>query len=467
MASPRKQITSKEPEVSRLAKKLARDISYMLKYRGVDAVAGFTIAPTTGPKPVMISSIVETPFLYILPIVSTVKHSAVISLSQDVSDHIYKLHGMRVEVSRVPFVFYVFKESPEITYLPELFKIDEMTGLLGKYYSLLTGSDGEVLKLPFADHEVAHMLFAGTSGSGKTTAMQMVITTCAMMTPPTEITFDFCDFKASGLRALSDLPHVRAYTHDPDVGASIISAFRNEMLERVESGLSHPVRYLVIEELAELTENREYRDIRDAVLPSIGRMGREVNMRLIVSAQKPTVGVIGSQLRQQLGIRIVGRLESSKEASWVLNRSDTGAHRLPGHGSMIMTYGGHEPVSVQVYYADKDRIAEMVAASNRRWGHIAVERTDLQEFIQLDRPREPSPIPRSQIELDYSLVKDMIDDYLDPTRESGVTHGSYQVIADAVGIRYSGKTNRQRIQDLVRYAMGKLEDADSQEKTTA
>lgn len=429
---------------------LARDLSYMLKERGIPAIAGFVQQPTHTGEPEIVPKFVETPFSFYLPIVSEVRHSAVAAVTMDVANYVLSCHNLELEMSKVPFFYEIFKRVPDVSPMPDQISLPSMTAQIGRHYTLKTGSAGEVVRIELANPEVTNFLFSGASGSGKTMSLQDLLVTVMLNTSPEDLTLDLIDFKISGLRPFANLPHSRSYTFEVDPAIVTITRFRDEMMQRVESGQTHPVRYLVIEEIAELTELRERREIRDSLLPSIGRLGREVNMRLIVTAQKPTVDVIGSQLRQQLGIRITGRLESGKEAAWALNRPDTNAHMLPGRGAMIMVHGGDPHIKLQTYYTPPNVLEEKIQQIKDRWSHINVEREPEPE-LTFDELRLTAAAP-TKLEQDYAKVRDHIDEYLDPDSETHVKRGSYAPIAELLGIRYSGPVNRNRVKDVIRYA---------------
>lgn len=203
--------------------------------------------------------------------------------------------------------------------------------------------------IPFQHPEYSHVLVAGTTGSGKTNTLWALLLSLMYNTPPSDLRLVLCDPKYTGLEPFTNLPHTEVFAHKGEEIAKVLIQVKEELLARIPTRRTSPHILVVIEELAELTSSPVYgRILKDEVLPTIGRMGREFNVRLLVTTQRPTLAVVGEQLRQQFGIRFIGRLESDREASWLVEDKSISAKRLPGQGMMLYKVGAQEYRLLQV-----------------------------------------------------------------------------------------------------------------------
>ena len=187
----------------------------------------------------------------------------------------------------------------------------------------------------------------------------------------------------------------------------------------------------MVDELATL--NMADTHVRDELLPDIGRLGRELNMWLVVTAQKPTVEVVGSQLRPQLGVRILGRTESNKEGSWILNRPDANTHLLPGKGVMVSVIGGSNLLRGQIAFI---RSSQVEQETDVEWSS-----TEVAETAQAQS--------KSPAQIDAEAVHEVILEALD---DSGrLVHGGLAKVAEALGVTYKGPKNRNRVKRAISY----------------
>lgn len=216
-------------------------------------------------------------------------------------------------------------------------------------------------EVDWLDQEQAHCLVAGATGAGKTNTIRAMLLSLAYNTKPQDLRLVLLDPKRSGLLPLSVLPHVMGFHYEINDCVTTLRRVKRELLNRIQNHQTHPLILVVIEELAELTYDPQFgREVIDDLLPTIGRMGREFNIRLLVGTQKPTMEAVGSQLRQQLSIRVIGRLESSKESRWITDDT-VDAHRLPGKGLMYAKKGPETYQLVQVgFVSDPDHEVEKI-----------------------------------------------------------------------------------------------------------
>lgn len=225
------------------------------------------------------------------------------------------------------------------------------TALLGR------DEEGSPLLLRLGAPEVAHLLVAGTTGSGKTALARSLLTSLALANDPDELRLLLVDPKGQGLAPFAGLPHLLA----PILGEGEEVERRlqwlvEEMAWREQSGIHGPKVLVAVDELADLLGQRP------AVgewLTRLAARGRGSGLHLLLCTQKPTGEAIGGLLRANLPCRLVGRVVSAQEAALAAGVKGTGAERLLGRGDFILVAGG-EVVRFQAAYVGAEEIAVMV-----------------------------------------------------------------------------------------------------------
>ncbi|MEQ8717109.1 MAG: FtsK/SpoIIIE domain-containing protein [Acidimicrobiales bacterium] len=182
------------------------------------------------------------------------------------------------------------------------------------------GHDGTEVVVLDLDRDGPHVLVTGTTGSGKSGLLRMLVAGLAATHPPDTVTFALLDFKGgSTFDDLVPLPHVGSVITDLD-GTGADRAFRcltAEIRRREEvlrsagrrdmrdlpSGVE-PRLVVVMDELATLLENHPDFGAR---LVDIARRGRSLGIHLILSTQR-AAGVIAPAVRANVAARMTLRV---------------------------------------------------------------------------------------------------------------------------------------------------------------
>ena len=107
--------------------------------------------------------------------------------------------------------------------------------------------------------DVAHLLLAGTTGSGKTVLLRTLLTSLAMHNHPGMLQIALIDPKGRGFGPLGALPHVwrnAGVVQEPDAAADLLRALVDEMERRDRLNRSLPHIVVAIDELADLLQSR-------------------------------------------------------------------------------------------------------------------------------------------------------------------------------------------------------------------
>jgi len=93
-----------------------------------------------------------------------------------------------------------------------------------------------------------------------------------------------------------------------------------------------------VDELADLVQTGGAPVIE--MLTRIAQRGREAGFHLIACTQKPSAKVVGSLLKANLPLRLVGRVLSAEDARVATGISGSGAEKLMGSGDFIAVTAG-------------------------------------------------------------------------------------------------------------------------------
>ena len=303
--------------------------------------------------------------------------------------------------------------------------------------------DGVPLLIRLPSPDVAHILVAGTTGSGKTVLMQAMILSLALANPVPSALLDtrggraspglggtglalvLIDPKGHAFGHFEGLPHlsrpvIRESTeaaealnslvrlmerrHPPPVaGASssgtLTARPREGQTSQRAASHTHAETWpgetdrearpwqwetwpvvVVIDELADLLMTGG-RPVQRA-LTRLTQRGREVGIHVVAATQKPTAAVLGPLIKANFPVRLVGRVTSIEDARTASGWSGTGAERLLGRGDFLAVAEG-QVNRFQAAHVSPEEIRETVTC-------LAQGRTASSALVS--RPRLPWPV---------------------------------------------------------------------------
>jgi len=225
------------------------------------------------------------------------------------------------------------------------------------------GSGGPVVLDLVADGP--HILVAGTTGSGKSQALQTIIASLAYDFSPREVVFALIDFKGgAGLGECAGLPHAGSLLTDlePHLARRCLLALAAELADRKQAaaaagvtsfddwGAGRPPRLVVVVD--------EFQEIASAdrdFLPQLARLaaqGRSLGMHLVLATQRPA-GAVGADIRANISATVALRTASAAESSDLIGTGAAADIAADSPGRAIVVRGGaaHE-VQVALPRAD-------------------------------------------------------------------------------------------------------------------
>lgn len=232
-----------------------------------------------------------------------------------------------------------------------LTKVPPVTAVLG------VDQNGAPLLLRLTAPDVAHVLVAGTTGSGKTALTRTLLTSLAMHNRQLEVQLVLIDPKGRGFGALACLPHVLGeIIADSAAAVERLRWLVQEMERRDRAQVSKPVLVVAVDELADLLQTGG--NAVEAMLTRLSQRGREAGIHLVACTQKPTAALIGGAMKANFPVRLVGAVASRDEARFAAGVADSGAEKLEGKGDFLLVAKG-EVVRFQAAWLGSEDLARI------------------------------------------------------------------------------------------------------------
>ena len=240
--------------------------------------------------------------------------------------------------------------------------IPPVTAVLG------LADDGTPLLIRLPSPDVAHVLVAGTTGSGKTALLRAMALSLALRHPRRgQLMVLLVDPKGRSFSDMAGLPCMpRPVVGSVDEAMEALASLVRLMERRDRQRESVPRLIVFIDELADLMMVGGTQVERH--LTRLLQRGREAGIHVVAATQKPTAAVIGSLIKANFPVRLVGKVGSPEDARVASGWKGTGAERLLGRGDFIAVAEGRLH-RFQAAYVSPDEVAEVTAALRR--GHAS------------------------------------------------------------------------------------------------
>ena len=233
-----------------------------------------------------------------------------------------------------------------------LAEVPRQTAVLG------LDEEGVPLLLRLPSPEVGHVLVAGTTGSGKTALARSMVLSLALHNRLGEVQLVVIDPMGRGYAALAGLPHLMyPVVRDVSQASFVLSELVGLMLGRDREGLREPRVVVVIDEMADLVLTGG-QGIGRSIM-RLTQRGRGAGVHVIGCTQKPTVDAIGSLVKSNFPVRLVGSVVSAEDAKVASGLPGTGAEKLMGRGDFLLVIKG-EVTRFQAAYVSERDVVEMV-----------------------------------------------------------------------------------------------------------
>jgi S-DNA-T family DNA segregation ATPase FtsK/SpoIIIE len=235
--------------------------------------------------------------------------------------------------------------------------------------------DGAPLLVRLASPDVAHVLIAGTTGSGKTALCQTMILSLAMAHRRSQLQFVLVDPKRRAFAPFEALPHLlRPVIGDAAEATDALGELVQLMETRGQTGGGPlgvtPRVIVVLDELADLMQVGG--KALGEHLTRLAQRGREAGIHVVACTQKPSSQVLGALMRANFPARLVGKVVSPEDARVAAGIGGTGADRLAGRGDFVAVAAG-QVLRFQAAYVSPREMEQVVAqlgGAVRQWNVV-------------------------------------------------------------------------------------------------
>ena len=206
--------------------------------------------------------------------------------------------------------------------------------------------------------DMPHLLIGGSTGSGKSVAINAMLMSIIMRSTPAEVRLILIDPKRVELSSYNGVPHLYVpVVTEPKEAASALAWAVSEMERRlkllqaakakniggynamVQAGKAAegtqelPYLCIVIDELADLMMIAA-KEVEDSIC-RIAQLARAAGIHLIVATQRPEANVVTGLIKANITNRIAFSVASGLDSRVVLDQS--GAEKLTGKGDMLFS----------------------------------------------------------------------------------------------------------------------------------
>ena len=221
-----------------------------------------------------------------------------------------------------------------------------------------------------------HLIFGGSTCSGKTVGLQSLIAGIAYVKPPFEVNFILIDVGATDLILFNGIPHLSCpVVRDRNLVCQVLLALTNEMERRMELRVKSSMQFeklprlvLAIDEFpalfSGLDDKQTIKQITSAI-SSLLQRGRHANIHVVLAAQNPTV----QNMKVDLGnitARVAFNCAKKNFSETILGEG--GAENLSGQGDMLFkSPQSAELKRLQGVYISERELREMLCKIMVKW----------------------------------------------------------------------------------------------------
>ncbi|CYV98983.1 DNA translocase FtsK [Streptococcus suis] len=229
-----------------------------------------------------------------------------------------------------------------------------------------------------------HLLVAGSTGSGKSVAVNGIISSILMKAGPDQVKFMMIDPKMVELSVYNDIPHLLIpVVTNPRKAARALQKVVDEMEKRYElfsqigvrnlegynakveefnsrseeKQIPLPLIVVIVDELADLMMVAS-KEVEDAII-RLGQKARAAGIHMILATQRPSVDVISGLIKANVPSRIAFAVSSGTDSRTILD--ENGAEKLLGRGDMLFKpIDENHPVRLQGSFISDDDVEAIV-----------------------------------------------------------------------------------------------------------
>ena len=233
--------------------------------------------------------------------------------------------------------------------------------------------------------KMPHLLVAGSTGSGKSVAVNGIIASILMKARPDQVKFMMVDPKMVELSVYNDIPHLlipvvtnprkaskalqkvvdemeNRYELFAKIGVRNIAGFNAKVEEFNDQSeykqVPLPLIVVIVDELADLMMVAS-KEVEDAII-RLGQKARAAGIHMILATQRPSVDVISGLIKANVPSRVAFAVSSGTDSRTILD--ENGAEKLLGRGDMLFKpIDENHPVRLQGSFISDDDVERIVS----------------------------------------------------------------------------------------------------------
>ncbi|MBO0423461.1 DNA translocase FtsK [Enterococcus plantarum] len=233
--------------------------------------------------------------------------------------------------------------------------------------------------------KMPHLLIAGSTGSGKSVAINGIISSILMRAKPHEVKLMMIDPKMVELNVYNGIPHLLTpvvtnprkaaqalqkvvqemefrYEKFAATGVRNISGYNELVIQKnLEDGENRPILpfiVVIVDELADLMMVAS-NEVEDAII-RLAQMARAAGIHMILATQRPSVDVITGIIKANVPSRMAFAVSSGTDSRTIIDSN--GAEKLLGRGDMLfLPMGENKPIRVQGAFISDHEVERIVA----------------------------------------------------------------------------------------------------------
>ncbi len=278
----------------------------------------------------------------------------------------------------IPGTIYVGIEIPNKVKKPVSFRDVYDNTPDGEGIMISIGQDVSGKAMSFDLTKAPHLLVAGSTGSGKSVAINTILASILLRYKPTDVQLVLVDPKMVEFAPFHSIPHLLSeviidannankalqamvqemedrYKEMSMKGAKKIEEL-NEILVR-EGKAKKPYIVIIIDELADLMMVAA-KEVEDSIM-RITQKARAAGIHMVLATQRPSTEIITGTIKSNIPSRMAFTVASSIDSRTILGQ--VGAEKLIGMGDMLVSLYGKLPVRGQGAYISNSEVEDITA----------------------------------------------------------------------------------------------------------
>lgn len=238
---------------------------------------------------------------------------------------------------------------------------------------------GQLRLANFAESETAHMLVAGTPGSGKSEWLRAVVAGLILTNTPDTLRLALADPKLAAFQALCNSPFLhKEIAFDAAATAALLELLIEEMESRYQemakvkadkladyvrlTGQPLPRLFFICDEYADLMMGeRKQKQALEGMIRRLGQKARAAGIHMILATQQPSRQVTSGPILSVITAKVALRMDAINSRIFL---GEAGAESLLGKGDLLYKCIG-DPVRLQSPYLPEEELKAVFGGATK------------------------------------------------------------------------------------------------------